>query len=179
MVVVPLSDTQHPPAWNSAQYQSALVPTTPGTLTAKVQIPQPGDYSIYLGGSVRPQVDLSIDGKHVTSVRQFLNNFGEYVPFGSAHLTTGAHTISMTFHDSDLHPGSGGAAEPIGPLALTSQDAASAKVSYFPSSQASRLCGQSWDWIEAVQEQNVILAVRHVLRYTSYTQQLKKLLAKH
>jgi hypothetical protein len=151
VVVVPLTETQHPAAWNSPQYQSALVPTTPGTLTARVQIPQVGNYSIYLGGSVRPQVDLSIDGKHVTSVRQFLNNVGEYVPFGSTHLTAGAHTISMTFHGSGLHPGSGGPAEPIGPLALTSQDAADAKVSYFPSSQASRLCGHRWDWIEAVQ----------------------------
>src|SRR3954452_3507851 len=151
VVVVPLNETQHPGAWNSPQYQSALLPITPGTLTARVQIPQAGNYSIYLGGSVRPEVDLSIDGKHVTSVRQFLNNSGEYVPFGSAHLTAGAHTVSMMFHGSDLHPGSGVPTEPICPLALTGQDAANAKLSYFPSSQASQLCGRRWDWIEAVQ----------------------------
>jgi hypothetical protein len=151
VVIVPMNETKHPAAWNSKQYPSSLVPTTPGTLTAQVQIPQSGNYDVYLGGSVRPKVDLSVDGRHVSSVRGFLNNFGEYVPFGSTRLTAGQHTTSLTFHGSDLYPGSGGPPEPIGPLGLTDQDAASTKISYFPASQASRLCGQRWDWIEAVQ----------------------------
>jgi hypothetical protein len=150
VVVVPLTQTKHPGAWNSSEFEFALLPRTPGTLTAQVQIPQTASYSIYLGGSVRPQVDLLVDGEHVSSVRQFLNNFGEYVPFGETRLTAGAHTISLTFHGSDLHPGSGGPPEPIGPLALADQDAAQAKISYFPVSRASQLCGQRWDWIEAV-----------------------------
>ena len=150
VVVVPLSETRHPAAWNSSRYQSALLPRTPGTMTARVQIPETGDYSIYLGGSVRPQVDLSVDGEHVNSVRAFLNNLGEYVPFGDANLSAGAHTISFTFHGSDLYPASGGTAQPIGPLALTDQDAAHTKISYFPVSQADELCGRTWDWIEAV-----------------------------
>jgi hypothetical protein len=151
VVIVPMSETKHPAAWNSKDFPSSLVPTTPGTLTAQVQIPQTGNYDVYLGGSVRPKVDLSVDGKQVSSVRGFLNNFGEYVPFGSTRLTTGQHTISLTFHGSDLYPGSGGPPEPIGPLGLTDQDAANTKISYFPASQASQLCGQPWDWIEAVQ----------------------------
>jgi len=150
VVVVPLTDTQHPAAWNSSQYQSALLPRTPGTMTARVQVPQSGHYEIYLGGSVRPQVDLSVDGRPVGSVRSFLNNFGEYIPFGDVDLSAGAHTISFTFHGSDLHPASGGTAEPIGPLVLTDQDAAQTKISYFPVSQADQLCGRPWDWIEAV-----------------------------
>jgi len=150
VVVVPLSETKHPAPWNSSRYQSALLPRTPGTMTARVQVPQTGDYSMYLGGSVRPQVDLSVDGEHVSSVRAFLNNLGEYVRFGDANLSAGAHTISFTFHGSDLHPASGGTAQPIGPLALTDQDAAQTKISYFPVSQADQLCGKRWDWIEAV-----------------------------
>jgi len=149
-VVIPLTDTQHPAAWDSSQYQSALLPRTPGTLTAKVQIPQPGDYSIYLGGSVRPEVEVSVDGRSVSSVRHDLNNYGEYVPLGAANLTAGAHTVSLTFHGSDLHPGSGGTAQSIGPLALTDQDAANTRISYFPVNQADQLCGKPWDWIEAV-----------------------------
>jgi hypothetical protein len=99
---------------------------------------------------VRPEVDLSVDGRRVGSVRQFLNNVGEYVPFGDVDLSRGTHNISITVHGSDLHPGSGGAAQPIGPLALTDQDAADARISYFPASRAHRLCGRRWDWIEAV-----------------------------
>jgi hypothetical protein len=150
VVVVPLTDTQHPAAWDSSMYESALLPRTPGTLTAQVEIPQPGDYAIYLGGSVRPEVDLSVDGTEVNSVRAFLNNYGEYIPLGTAPLDTGQHTVSITFHGSDLHPASGGTPEPIGPLALTPQDAANTTISYFPASQATKLCGRRWDWIEAV-----------------------------
>jgi hypothetical protein len=150
VVVVPLVQTQHPAAWNSSQYDSELLPRTPGTLTARVRVPQAGNYTVYLRGSVRPEVDLSIDGKEVSSVRQDLNNFGEYVPLGVSDLSAGAHVISITFHGSDLHPGSGGLAEPIGPLALTNQDAADTRISYFPSSQADQLCNKRWDWIEAV-----------------------------
>jgi hypothetical protein len=150
VVVIPLTDTQHPAAWNSPQYESALLPRTPGTMTAQVQVPQSGNYAVYLGGSVRPQVDLSVDGQPVSSVRAFLNNFGEYISFGDVNLTAGAHTISFTFHGSDLHPGSGGTPEPIGPLALTDQDSANTKISYFPPSRADELCGKPWDWIEAI-----------------------------
>lgn len=149
-VVIPLVQTQHPAAWDSSQYEFALLPRTPGTLTAQVRVPRSGDYTVYLGGSVRPQVDLSVDGEVVSSVRQDLNNFGEYVPLGVTNLSAGAHKISITFHGADLQPASGGTAEPIGPLALTDQDAADAKITYFPTSQADQLCGQPWDWIEAV-----------------------------
>ena len=75
---------------------------------------------------------------------------GSDVPFGDVGLSPGTHNISITVHGSDLHPGSGGAAQPIGPLALTDQDAADARISYFPASRAHRLCGRRWDWIEAV-----------------------------
>jgi hypothetical protein len=103
-----------------------------------------------LGGSVRPEVDLLVDGQQVGSVRQQLQNFGEYTLLGTARLDPGKHTIAVRFHGADLHPGSGGAPTAIGPLALSSQDAADTKVSFFPPSQAERLCGRRWDWIEAV-----------------------------
>ena len=72
------------------------------------------------------------------------------MPLGAANLTAGAHTVSLTFHGSDLHPGSGGTAQSIGPLALTDQDAANTSISYFPVNHADQLCGKPWDWIEAV-----------------------------
>jgi hypothetical protein len=147
--VIPLTQTRRPTAWNSSRYRFALVPRTPGRLAARVTVPAAGNYEIYLGGSIRPQVDLSVDGKEMRSLRQDLNNVGDYVPFGSVHLSAGTHRISLTFHGSDLHPGSGGTPEPIGPLALSDQDAAQARIRYFPASQADRLCGRAWDWIEA------------------------------
>ena len=41
----------------------SLSPVTPGTLEATVRVPEPGAFEIWLGGSVRPQVDLVVDGR--------------------------------------------------------------------------------------------------------------------
>ena len=62
----------------------------------------------------------------------------------------GEHAVAIRFHGPDLHPGSGGAASPIGPLVLSSQDAADTRVARFSASRASALCGKRWDWVEAV-----------------------------
>jgi hypothetical protein len=122
----------------------------PGSTAAGVDVTAPGDYSIWLGGSVRPQVDLSVDGRAVGSVRHQLENDGEYVLLGTAALSSGRHSIEIRFHGSDLHPGSGGAPDPVGPVALTAQDAADTAVRSFPASAADELCGKPWDWIEAL-----------------------------
>jgi hypothetical protein len=148
--VIPIKDTQYPATWSSPRYASALLPVTPGTINAQVEVSRQGVYGVWLGGSVRPRVDLSIDGRHVDSVRQQLENFGEYVQLGSVPLGPGSHTVSIRFNPSDLHPGSGGAPAPIGPLVLSSQDYADTKVEYLPAAQAKKLCGGRWDWVEAV-----------------------------
>jgi hypothetical protein len=148
--LIPLAQTRHPVAWNAPRYGFALLPRTSGRLTARITVPAAGSYAIYLGGSVRPRASISVDGDEVSSVRQDLNNLGEYVPFGASHLSAGTHRVTLSLYSADLHPGSGGAPEPIGPLALSDQDAAQARIRYFPASQANRLCGRAWDWIEAV-----------------------------
>ena len=105
---------------------------------------------VWLGGSVRPLVDLRIDGRVAGQVRHELNNQGEYVELGSTRLTRGVHTLRVDFHGADLHPGSGGAPSPIGPLALSGQDAGDTRIRAFSPPDASQLCGRTWDWIEAV-----------------------------
>ena len=97
-----------------------------------------------------------MDGRPVGSVRGDLNNVGEYVPLRLRTSPGGQHTISLTFHGSDLHPGSGGAADPIGPLALSEQDAARHEdLLFLGPVRPSQLCGRRWDWIEAVQGASV------------------------
>jgi hypothetical protein len=149
-VAISLPETQHPASWNEPAFPTSLVPDTPGTLTTPVQISHPGVYSIWLGGSVRPQVDLTVDGREVGSVREELNNTGQYVLLGKSFLTAGQHEVAIEFHGADLHPGSGGQPGPIGPLILSDTDPGDVKVESFPTSDASQLCGQSWDWIEAL-----------------------------
>jgi hypothetical protein len=142
--------TAHPAAWEWAGYPRSLLPTTPGTLKALPRITRPGDYDVWLGGSVRPEVTLEVDGRPVGEVRRQLNNQGEYVQLGSARLAPGDHKLTIDFHGADLHPGSGGAPGPVGPLVLSRQDPANTRVARFEPGEAARLCGKRWDWIEAV-----------------------------
>jgi hypothetical protein len=87
----------------------------------------------------------------VNTVRHHLNNSGLFVPLGTAELAAGAHQVSIRIDDADLHPGSGGRPSPLGPLILTnSGPTEAAVVSVAPDRAEDRLCGRSWDWIEAV-----------------------------
>jgi hypothetical protein len=142
--------TMHPAAWEWTGYPTSLLPTTPGTMRAVARVTRPDEYEIWLGGSVRPQVDLEVDGQPAGEVRHQLNNEGEFVLLGRARLARGAHTLTVTFRGADLHPGSGGSPNPIGPLVLSRQDPASEPVVRFDPSNAARLCGKRWDWIEAL-----------------------------
>jgi hypothetical protein len=118
-------------------------------LQARLRVARPGDYEVWLGGSVRPQVDLDVDGRSAGQVREELNNLGGYVRLGGARLDAGSHTLAIHFGGADLHPGSGGTPAPIGPLVVSSQGAAETRISRFSPSRAQRLCGGRWDWIEA------------------------------
>ncbi len=147
---VPLADTSHPRAWEWAGYPGTLLPVTPGTLAAELRVPHPGRFEIWLGGSVRGEVELEIDHRPVDELRHELNNQGEYVLLGRARLGSGRHRLAIRFHAADLHPGSGGAPRPVGPLELSVGDAADARVVHLRSDQAARLCGARWDWIEVL-----------------------------
>ncbi len=147
---VPLQRTGHPRSWQWAGYPSTLLPVTPGTIRAHVRIGRAGRYRIWLGGSVRPRVDLLVDGRSRGDVRHVLNNQGEYVLLGEANLGAGRHELEIRFHGADLHPGSGGSPSPVGPLQLASRDAADARIVHLSGDRAGELCDRPWDWIEAL-----------------------------
>jgi hypothetical protein len=130
--------------------RTTLVPDGAGTIRARVRVARPGVYGVWLEGGVRPQVDLLIDGRPVNSVRGELENLGQYVELGAVLLRRGLHRVEIRFHGSDLVPGSGGRAQPIGPLVVSSQDTADTKVVRLPRSRARALCGRRLDWIEAL-----------------------------
>ncbi len=147
---IPLGRTSHPRAWRWAGYPATLLPVTPGTIGSRVRISRLGRYEVWLGGSVRPRVDLLIDGRPAGEVRHQLNNAGQFVLLGDARLGDGEHRLSIRFHGADLNPGSGGAPSPIGPLELSAADPAQDRLSRVRAGRASTLCGQRLDWIEAL-----------------------------
>lgn len=145
---ISIDQASYPAEWDSPEYGTA--PVTPGSLEARVEIDQPGSYDVWIGGSLRPQADLEVDGRVTGSVRHSLEYAGYYVPLGDATLDVGAHDVAIRVHGADLHPGSGGIPTAIGPVLLSLEEASDAEVSYFDASQAGELCGKRWDWVEAI-----------------------------
>ncbi len=147
-VIVPLSQADYPAAWATPSARFAPVPRTPGTIAAEVGVPRAGDYEIWLGGSVRPRVEVRVDGEPAGTVRHLLNNEGQYVRLGAARMSAGRHLVEIEIADADLHPGSAGSAGAIGPLVLSAGDAAASRLIEVPAADARSLCGRAWDWIE-------------------------------
>ena len=151
VVVAPLENADYPAAWGVVGDGEQVVPRGPGDLTTAVTVPRAATYEVWLLGSVRPRVELLVDGQVAGTVRHQLNNAGLSVLLGSASLIPGEHEITVRFHGADLHPGSGGAARTIGPLVLSDDDAADVGITVVAANDADRrFCGRSWDWIEAL-----------------------------
>ena len=129
---------------NGRASRGACCPTTPGRSSARCESRAPGDYDVWLGGSVRPEVDLTVDGRPVGEVAApAQQRRASTCCSAGARLAPGEHTLTIRFHGADLHPGSGGAPSPVGPLVLSSQDAADTRVSHFEARDARRACAGS------------------------------------
>jgi hypothetical protein len=142
------SALRFPAAW-PLQDDAYLLPTSGGSATGPIAVPDAGRYTIWLGGSVRAQVEVFVDGKLTGTRRHVLNMTGGYSSFGTVPLSAGTHRIELRYSGPDIHPGSDGAPYPLGPLVLGTTTAALA-ISYVPAAEARSLCGARLDWIEAL-----------------------------
>lgn len=147
-VVLPLSQALYPQDWPAPEGPSAPVPESEGAITAEVEVRRGGEHEIWLGGSIRPAVEVLVDGRKAGAVRHQLNNFGQYVRLGSAELEPGSHVVELRFGGADLHPGSGGSPTAVGPLAISAAVDPEPKLVEVDASEAVSLCGAAWDWIE-------------------------------
>ncbi len=117
-------------------------------LSAEIEAPA-GNYTIWLGGSVHSAATLSVDGEAVETRGRLLNNEGLYTELGEVDLDSGAHTVTVEFADVGLAPGSGGAPDLGGPIALVPAET-EAEATTVNEADWKSLCGKPWDWIEAV-----------------------------
>lgn len=116
-----------------------------------LRLPADGTYEAWLMGSVRGAVDLYVDEQRVGGARHSLQNHGGFVSLGEVELSRGDHGVRLDFRGADLHPGSGGFPRPeTGPLLFTPVDRSAGELVSVPIEEADRLCGETWDWIEAV-----------------------------
>jgi hypothetical protein len=146
-VVYALADFDHPGSWTAPEGE-ALLPDSEGSAALNVELPSAGRWRVWLGGTARGEIELLIDGREVSSARHVFN-YAHYSDMGEVSLGTGPHRVELRYHGADLHPGSGGNPEPLGPLVF-SRGEVPAEVMRIPASEAVELCGERLDWIEAI-----------------------------
>jgi hypothetical protein len=147
-VPVPARDLAIPESWARGG-NGTFVPNGDGTVSATVDLPDDGDWRVWIGGSIRGGMELVVDGEEVGSVRHLLNNSGLFTDLGEAKLGAGAHRLELVYTGADLlRPGSGGFAEALGPVVLTSDEAADGEVQTIAAADAADLCGKRLDWYE-------------------------------
>jgi len=137
-----------PAEWSGSK--DVLVPSSDGVAEASVEVPTAGAWRVWVGGSVRGRLTVTVDGEDVGSARHQLSNSGLYVDLGAVSLDPGLHQLALAYEGPSVtEPGSGnGSPEGIGPVVLAS-DARDYAVRMLPSERASELCGQTLDWIES------------------------------
>ena len=124
-------------------------PPASGARTALVTLPRSGVYTAWMGGDWYGQTSISVDGKHVGSMREELDWPGNFTDLGSIPLSAGRHVVEMDYRTGGWHPGSGGTPYAFGPAFLTRQSAPD-PVKIVPLSAARSLCGKRLDWVEAL-----------------------------
>jgi hypothetical protein len=145
-IVVAASDGNHPASWTNMSY---LELSRAGSATIPVAVHSSGLYSVWLGGSMRGAVSISVDGQNAGSARNDLQEAGQYVPFGTVKLHAGVDTVRLTYSPSVWVPGSGGPADLVGPLVLARELPAPPLITV-PVHRAGTLCGRTLDWVEAI-----------------------------
>jgi hypothetical protein len=148
--VLDLSRAAHPITWQpSGQPPGVVSPASAGTLMASVAVPASARYDVWLGGSFRRELEVSIGGTLVADERHNLSHSGQYMPLGSMRLPRGLHQVEIRYGEQDLRPGSGGPPFPLGPLVL-SRGSTDPPVRFVSPAAAPSLCGKRLDWVEAL-----------------------------
>ena len=90
-----------------------------------------------------------MDGHEVGSVRDQLNNDGQWTLLSEATIARGSHSIALRYGGSRLSPGTGGLPLGMGPL-LLGTTTADLPVTFVSPGEARSLCVKRLDWLEAL-----------------------------
>jgi hypothetical protein len=144
-------DLVWPAGWIHNEEEHTLVPTVPGTAIAHIRFASAQRYELWLGGSFARGFEVSVDGRHVGTVRNELNSFDEYVSVADVFLTPGIHTFTFTYPHASLAPGSGlGEFTYLEQISLEPLQSPPHRLLEVAPAQARTLCGRQLDWIEVV-----------------------------
>jgi hypothetical protein len=124
-----------------------VVTMTPGTAEGTIEVTRPGRYQTWVAGGRGRDLEVEIDGRSVGAAKG-VNNIGQWLPAGEVTVDAGTHEVMLSRAGGNLEPGDGYVGE-LGPLVLQPVGSETELVRFEPS-EAERLCGRAWDWIELV-----------------------------
>jgi hypothetical protein len=151
LIRISLAHASHPRRWGHER--EGLVMSTPGRLSARVALPAPGAWEVWVQGQIMPTVQLSIDGRGIASIAGQLDGnslVSDTVPPVTVRLSAGEHSVSVTRPGFTLAPGDGGAAV-LDAIFLTPAGAdPQGTLREAAPSRWRALCGRSYQWVELV-----------------------------
>lgn len=147
-LVLDLATADLPGGWAT---ETGVRPVSDGTATVTVDVPEAGDWRLWVGGGVLGSLKVAVDGEPVGDVRHQLDASIGWIRFGTAELDAGRHEVTLEASRSWWRPGRGSdeGQLPLGPLALTRE--AEPELERVPTAQVNRLCdGRTYDWVEVL-----------------------------
>ncbi len=142
--------TLWPGLWLHDPASRTLTAVASGKDVAHIAVSESQRYGLWLGGSFSRGFEVSVDGRHVGTVKNALSSIGGYIHVADVFLEDGVHTFTFTYPDPNLAPGSGdNTSTSLSAISLDPTQPASKLISVAPA-QAGRLCGRPLDWIEIV-----------------------------
>jgi hypothetical protein len=121
-------------------------PTTRPTIA----VPAAGVYDAWLRGSFARELELSIDGRRLGSVRDERSFAGQWVRIGARQLRGGPHRIRLRYTAGVFRPGGGSQPPEISAVALVPREPRPHLVQLAAPVRARELCALPLDWVEVV-----------------------------
>jgi hypothetical protein len=142
--------TDHPSDWVPDPAAGTLTPLSDGSAGAEVTLPSSGEWQVWIGGSVRGEVSVTINGVEAGSVRNRLNNHAQFIELDRLTLERGLQRIEVDYRRGGMpRPATGAYPFGIGPVVLTRRDRQD-RLIRLPSADSDRLCGRRLDWVEGL-----------------------------
>lgn len=148
LLVVPLDGAAMPDGWSSYS-PGTFSPSGSGSLSSELDV-DPGRYEVWLGGEIFGALDIDVDGERFGTVRGVVNHGGAFERVGELELSGAPHELELAYGGTSWRPGS--AAQPwgVGPLVLAAPEREDLGLVTVAPSEYRKLCGERWDWIEAI-----------------------------
>jgi hypothetical protein len=151
LVSISIRRTQHPPSWKDRRI--GLVMQGPGRLSSEFAVTHAGVWNLWLKGQIMRPVRVSVDGHPRGSLGSQLggNSLNPDVmsPLTLA-LSAGRHRLTIIRGGFNLAPGNGGWAILDGIFLTPGGSGARDPLQSVSAADWPSLCGQRYDWIEAV-----------------------------